>query len=140
MFWILPALTLGSSLLADDGEPADVESGGRTYASRRHPFHFIGACPVMTREFVNYVTDNSKDVTYTTLARYCDLDELREQNHPAMWRISNTYGVSFHKGKLPSGTPCYYFVWSAMEHFFVEEPKAFDLGKETEIAHAKGWT
>jgi hypothetical protein len=49
-----------------------------------------------------------------------------------MYRISapSNWAISFHRSALPSGAPVYYFVWSGVEHFFVDE----DVNVERELA------
>ena len=76
-------------------------------------------------EMVNAVRTHPEcvKITYRTFARHANLAELREQDHPAMYRIScdDNWSVSFHRSRLPSGARVYFFVWSGIEHFFVEE-------------------
>jgi hypothetical protein len=76
-------------------------------------------------EMVNAIKDHPEemDVSYGTFARHADLKPLRAQDHPAMYRIScdDNWAISFHRSRLPSGRRVYYFAWSGIEHFFVEE-------------------
>ena len=85
-------------------------------------------------EIVRAIVDHpeQKQITYATFARHADLDQLREWDHPAMYRISapDNWAISFHRSRLPSGQPTYYFKWSGIEHFFVEEEPDLDLELE----------
>jgi hypothetical protein len=143
MLYVIPLLATALSVVAD--EPWE-----RRHSYGRKPFRFIGACPEMTTEFVTYVVDKNPsvprrfptiDISYTTLARHCDLDELREERNQAMWKLSvpSNWGVSFHRGQLPSGRLCYYFDWSRMEYFFIEDRDTFDLEEESRIAREQGY-
>jgi hypothetical protein len=72
-------------------------------------------------------------VSYKTFARFANLDFLRREGHPAMYRIScpDNWSVSFHRSRLPSGAPVYFFVWSGIEHFFVQD----EVDVAQELAH-----
>lgn len=94
---------------------------------KRKRFHFWTDCVGMpggthAGRLVDAIRRDASDITYQTFVRNADLSALREQDHPAMYRLScaDNWGVSFHKGRLPSGAISYFFVWSAIEHFFVE--------------------
>ena len=99
------------------------------------PYQFWASCPRLPGELVQYITDSKRaqKITYQTFARYADLTEFREGDHPAMYRISapDNWAISFWKSTLPSGQPTYYFDWSRFEHFFVDE--TVDLELEMEI-------
>jgi hypothetical protein len=111
---------------------------------------FIGACPEMTGDLIHFITDRwgvseqtrarpTRGITYKTFAKYADLGPLREEDHPAMYRISSpeNWAISFHSAELPSGAPLWYFDWSRMEHLFVTDPDAFDLRREDRIARRR---
>jgi hypothetical protein len=76
-------------------------------------------------ELVNAVKEHPEDrrITYKTFARHAELGPLRAADHPAMYRISSpeNWAISFHRSRLPTGAPVYYFVWSGIEFFFVQE-------------------
>jgi len=104
-----------------------------------HSFQFWSDCVGMpggcrAGELVNAIRDHpeSRRVTYDTFARHVDLEPLREMGHGAMYRISapSNWAVSFHRSRLPSGQRVYYFVWSGIEHFFVEEEPNLELELE----------
>ena len=107
-----------------------------------HSFCFIGACPSLTGPLIRYITDNPKErqVTYDTFAHWVRTDELDELKRELGYgrdiglALSTDWHVSFHRSELPSGAPCYYFVWSAMEHVFVPCSMRFDLDYETALA------
>ncbi len=106
-----------------------------------HSFCFIGSCPSLTGPFVRYIVDHPKerDVTYATFARWvntAELDELKAQlgyGRDIGLALSTDWHVTFHRSELPSGQPCYYFVWSAMKHVFVPCEMDFDLDHETAL-------
>lgn len=81
-------------------------------------------------ELVNSIRTHPADrrITYRSFARNADLRPLRADGHPAMWRISapDNWAISFHRSRLPTGAPVYYFAWSGIEHFFVQEPVDVD--------------
>lgn len=92
-------------------------------ASPDRPFEFWLSCPQMSYELVHYITDpdRAKKITYKTFARHANLEPLRAEGHPALYRMSapDNWAISFWKSKLPSGAPIYYFDWSRIEHVFV---------------------
>lgn len=90
---------------------------------------------------VDAIRADASDISYSSFIRQVDLTALREMDHPALYRFScaDNWSVSFHKGRLPSGAVSYFFVWSAIEHFFVmEEPnidQELQILRETRHAH-----
>lgn len=104
-----------------------------------HTFEFIGACPEMTGPLIHYITAPgvSRRISYSTFAKHVDLSPLREQDHPALYRISapSNWAISFWRSELPSGRRLYYFDWSRMEHLFVRDPETFDLEAEDALAN-----
>jgi hypothetical protein len=93
----------------------------------------------MTAAVVNYVRDPSRSrrMSFDSFRRVADLSSMGT-SHPSLWRLGKNPTVSFHRTSLPSGKKAYYFVWSAMEHLFVEEPGAFDLDGEDRLAGGRG--
>jgi hypothetical protein len=97
-------------------------------------YHYWTDCVSMpgpkAGELVNAIRHHPRDraVSYQTFARHADLAPLRASGHPAMYRISapDNWAISFHRSRLPSGAPVYYFAWSGIEHFFVKEPVDVD--------------
>lgn len=110
-----------------------------------HSFCFVGSCPSLTGPFVRYIVDHPKErqVTYSTFAKWVRTDELDELKRELGYgrdiglALSTDWHVSFHRSELPSGAPCYYFVWSAMEYVFVPCGMHFDLDQETALAARK---
>lgn len=98
-------------------------------------FKYWSRCIEMDGELVHYLTDSDRAerITYGTFARHADLEEMRKQGHPAMYRIScpDNWAISFWKSRLPSGTLVYYFDWSRIEHIFVD--REIDMRKEIEL-------
>jgi len=102
------------------------------------PFKFWASCPQLEGELIHHLVDCDRAVriTYGTFARHVDLEELRKQDHPAMYRMScpDNWAISFWKSWLPSRTLVYYFDWSRIEHIFVDRETS--LKKELELLTA----
>jgi len=107
-------------------------------SARREKFVFWRSCPNMSYETVNYITDRvrSEEIAYATFARNVNLREMRDEDHPAMYRISapDNWTISFHKSRLPSGKLIYYFLWSGIEHVFVGSEDWPDFDEEHRLA------
>lgn len=97
------------------------------------PYEFWGTCEVLPGELVQYLVDQGERITYTTFARHANLEPLRREDHPAMYRLSapDNWAVGFWRSRLPSGKRVYYFDWSSFEFVFVSEP--VDLEHETSL-------
>lgn len=112
----------------------------------RHSFVYIGNCPEMTGPFVNYVADSWGDIGNVTDISYATFIKWAAKGTAHWWTglwgfpLSRDWHVSYHKSETPSGIPVVYFVWSAMEHFFIPEDDApdFDLAHETKLAKEPG--
>jgi hypothetical protein len=104
----------------------------------------------MTGDLIHFITDRwgvseetrlrpTRDISYKTFVKHVDLGPLRDEDHPAMYRIScpENWSISFHSAELPSGAPLWYFDWSHMEHLFVLDPDDFDLRREDRIARRR---
>lgn len=87
-------------------------------------FFFSTTCCAIDGDLVRFITDDSRctQISYRTFTRHVDLSPLRQQKHPAAWRISapTNWAVSFWRSVFPSGAPVYYFDWSRIEHFFID--------------------
>jgi len=86
-------------------------------------FTFWGACTDMPcGEIIWYITYpiRSQKIAYSTFTKQVDLDDMREINHPALYRISckDNWQIAFFKSQLPLGDPIFYFKWSGIEHIF----------------------
>jgi hypothetical protein len=107
-----------------------------------HSFVYIGNCPVMTGPFVTYVSDSwgdldhVEDITYRTFIKWAERGTARWWYEMWGYPLSKDWHVSYHKSQTPSGIPVVYFVWSAMEHFFIpkDDVRDFDLAHETRLA------
>ena len=111
--------------------------------NRRNKFVYWRSCPDFhSGEIIHYITDHATEITYQTLARNVDLEPLRSQNHPAMYRISSpdNWAISFYKSRLPNGDPIYFFDWSRIEHIFIDPdrptPDAYEM---VEMAREEGY-
>jgi hypothetical protein len=100
-------------------------------------YRYWECCIGLPGELVQYIADSnrSQQVTYETFARHTDLEPLRQEEHPAMYRIScrDNWAISFWQSHLPSGGKIYYFDWSRIEHVFVGQ----DVDLEQEMALIK---
>ncbi len=76
----------------------------------------------LPRELRDYINDHAQEISYRTFTQRVNLDPLREEDHPAMWRISapDNWSVSFYKSKLPNGDPIYVLDWKGIDHIFVD--------------------
>lgn len=103
-------------------------------------FRYWACCIDLPGGLVRHVadTDRSRRVTYETFARHVDLEPLREEGHPATYRMSckDNWAISFWRSQLPSGQRVYYFDWSRIEHVFVESP--VDLERELDLLKEAG--
>lgn len=91
---------------------------------RSRPFRYWASCLQLPGELIQFLTncERAVRVTYGTFARHADLRPLREEGHPAMYRISckDNWAISFWRSEIPSGVQVYYFDWSRIEHIFVD--------------------
>jgi len=105
---------------------------------RSRPFQYWASCPHLTGELVQFLTDCDRavQITYDTFVRHVDLKPMRDEDHPAMYRISckDNWAISFWKSELPSGVQVFYFDWSRIEHIFVDQK--IDMKKELELLTA----
>ncbi len=103
---------------------------------RKWKYQFSCPDPGVSGELIHFITDDdvSRKITYQTFAKYADLAPLRDDDHPAMYRIAapDNWTISFYKSQLPSGEPIVYFYWSRIEHVFA--PGLVDLREENSLA------
>jgi hypothetical protein len=102
------------------------------------PFKYLTDCIGMADgDLVNDLKSRAVPIAYSTFRTYADLQPLRDEGHPAMYRISrpDNWSVSFWKTTMPSGQPVLYFAWSGIEHFFVA--RTADLEHESELLRAR---
>jgi len=86
-------------------------------------YHFHITCVDSTAELIDEMCDQAREVTYATMLRNCE--ELVEfavdlgyyRRGPGL-TLRRDWGVSFHKSRY-AGQPCYYFVWSGIEHVWL---------------------
>lgn len=101
-------------------------------------FRYWACCMDLPGELVGYITDcdRAEQVTYGTFARHADLEPLREEDHPATYRMScaDNWAIRFWRSQLPSGRRIYFFDWSRIEHVFVDGP--VDLEREVALLEA----
>ena len=91
---------------------------------------FIGACTDFRQKgggrFIRSIADHpeNRPITKATFQRNADLNTLPLSHplHPGEKMRGVQYLERYYKSKLPSGKPVYYFVWSGIEHLFVDRP------------------
>ena len=132
--------------LSIEGQPwaEAVETIYRPLGEPDHEFVYWASCPDLTGEIIHFITDEvrARKITYQTFAARVDLEQLRKQGHPAMYRISapNNWAISFWASHLPSGRPIYYFLWSRIEHIFVDPSRGIlDPEHESKLARGAGY-
>ena len=108
---------------------------GSSNAGSGAKFRYWAACPDFhSGEIIDYINDPDRavEITYKTFAKHVDLAPLREQDHPAMWRISSpdNWAVSFYRSSLPNGDRIYFFDWSRIEHIFIDPAKPWPSTRE----------
>ncbi|MCW4026890.1 MAG: hypothetical protein NWE76_05360 [Candidatus Bathyarchaeota archaeon] len=99
----------------------------------RTRFVYWRSCPEFRfGEIIHYINEHAREITYKTFAKNADLEPLRDEDHPAMYRISakDNWAVSFYKSRLPNGNLIYFFDWSRMEHIFVDPDQAIPTEEE----------
>lgn len=89
------------------------------------PYEYWLSCvDVPDGSIIHFITDpvRSTEITYRTFAQNVNLAAMRQENHPAMYRVScpDNWSISFHRSALPNGQRIYYFNWSRIEHIFVD--------------------
>lgn len=97
-------------------------------------YRFWANCIQLTGELVQYLTDSERavQITYGTFARHADLEPLREEGHPATYRMSckSNWAISYWRSELPSGVRVYFFDWSRIEHVFVDREIVLEIELE----------
>ena len=73
---------------------------------------------------IQAMVDQSKDISRATFMRHCRLGEIPEMlgycRHASQGlTMAADWYVSYHRSRF-CGVPCYYFVWSSIEHIFVD--------------------
>lgn len=90
------------------------------------PYFFHTTCVSSTYELITSMQERSREVTYRTMLKHCH--GLLSVAHTLGYDRSKTQGltlkhdwsVSYHKS-IYNGMPCYYFVWSHIEHIWIKE-------------------
>lgn len=91
-----------------------------------HDYIFWTTCVASVGVLINEMQEQAQDVAYETMRAHCrDLLDVAEQiNYERRstsshgLTLKNDWSVSYHKSKY-CGAPCYYFVWSHIEHVWV---------------------
>jgi hypothetical protein len=93
----------------------------------RKDYHFETTCVASTGELINEMTEQATEVTYETMSKHCEgfLDVAYELGYERSSRqghgltLKRDWAVSYWKS-FYDGLPCYYFVWSHIEHIWVK--------------------
>jgi hypothetical protein len=82
------------------------------------PFKLFTTCVQSTARLIDEMVDNAQEVTYSTVAKHCDLSYFTEMYHgcPEL-SLATDYAVSFYKSTY-QGKPCYYVDHSCIEHVY----------------------
>lgn len=73
---------------------------------------------------INAMTDKARQITFATFKKNVDAKDLRRVSRDLGYlpgerlQLHTDWSVSFYKSTF-CGKPCYYFVWSAIEHIFI---------------------
>lgn len=77
---------------------------------------------------LNYIIDNSREITYETLRKRVDPESFKEVKEMLGYNrqlqrdcgitLKSDWGVSFYKSKMLKGKPVYYICHSAIEYIF----------------------
>lgn len=91
-------------------------------------YQFTTTCVASTGPLINAMTASAKEVSYRTMRKHVG-DALVEIEHQLGYdvghkretglRLSKDWHVSFWRSTY-DGRPCFYFVWSHIEHIFCE--------------------
>lgn len=93
-------------------------------------YRFETTCVSARGEDINAMTRAAKEVSYRTMLKHVGADAFLEVQKQLGYdvpghgeRIGLTmkkdWAVSYHRSTY-QGRPCFYFVWSHIEHIFVE--------------------
>jgi len=80
-------------------------------------FEYITNCIYTDGEDIQKMDDNSIEITYRTMAKYCN---LKEWNRHFLLPLYKDWGVSFYRSKY-KGKRCYYFCHSCIEYIFIKK-------------------
>lgn len=78
-------------------------------------------CVEASGDDIETMIDSAEDVTYDELSLYCNLDHWQKvYGQMEGMSLEHDKCVSFHKSTYQD-KPCYFVVWSAIEHVYLEE-------------------
>lgn len=73
-------------------------------------------------EELEHIVDHERAITWRTLRENVDAQDLQrlcaQFGYDRHLHISQDWAVSFHKSRLPDGTPVYYICQSCIEYIF----------------------
>lgn len=88
-------------------------------------YEYETCCVNSTAELINALTENARQITWTTFRRHVSWEHVRELFPFYSYRgedglhIKDDWAVSFWKSCY-DGRPCYYITHSAIEYIFTE--------------------
>lgn len=82
---------------------------------------YIGDCAGLgDGDAINAMRDVAEAALHEEMAEHCDLDTLAERlGYDEELRLQDDWHVAYYKSTY-EGRDCFYLVWSAFEHIFVE--------------------
>lgn len=85
-----------------------------------------------TYEELHSMYDRNRAITFRTFAKHVDVQPIAEalgyafDRNARGLRLSKDWAVRFHKSVF-KGQPCYYLVWSAIDHIFMHPHQIEEL-------------
>lgn len=87
------------------------------------PFTFVTDCVSANGRDITEMVDSAREITYRTIATYCDLESVFPHSNPP---LSRDWAVRFYKSKY-RGRLCYFVVHSAIEYVFCNQEFMFGI-------------
>lgn len=90
-------------------------------------YQYCCVSPISLEE-LDYIIDNSREITYETLRNSVDPESFKEIKEMLGYNrhlqrdcgitLKSDYAIGFYKSKTPKGQPVYYIRHSAIEYIF----------------------
>lgn len=124
VFGVSAAMSLWAGHQRDEEEEERASSKRRKLGLEK-PYRYETCCIHSDYESITSMTEQSSDVSYRTMLKYCDLASWAEdhgyevrQNVGHGLTLKGDWHVSYHKS-VYRGKPCYYLVHSHIEYIWV---------------------
>lgn len=90
-----------------------------------HDYSYLTNCISSDANSINDMRDNARPITYRTFTRNTNWKEIAlslgyNTDSRLGLTLKNDWHVAYYKSTY-QGQPCYYMVWSYIEHIFVKE-------------------